>query len=146
MDKYLMGDSLKPWKGGVAQSITFVITQDCNLRCKYCYMTSKNQENIMSYETGKRAIDYFLTNSNLFTADAVVLEFIGGEPLLEIDLMDRLTDYFKLRAYELDHKWFTFFRVSISTNGILYSTEKEQKKKMIYKEFILMVVVHMRIS
>ena len=43
-------------------------------------MTSKNQENIMSYETGKRAIDYFLTNSNLFTADAVVLEFIGGEP------------------------------------------------------------------
>lgn len=96
MDKYLMGDSLKPWKGGVAQSITFVITQDCNLRCKYCYMTSKNQENIMSYETGKRAIDYFLTNSNLFTADAVVLEFIGGEPLLEIDLMDRLTDYFKL--------------------------------------------------
>lgn len=127
MDKYLMGDSLKPWKGGVAQSITFVITQDCNLRCKYCYMTSKNQENIMSYETGKRAIDYFLTNSNLFTADAVVLEFIGGEPLLEIDLMDRLTDYFKLRAYELDHKWFTFFRVSISTNGILYSTEKVQK-------------------
>ena len=83
MDKYLMGDSLKPWKGGVAQSITFVITQDCNLRCKYCYMTSKNQENIMSYETGKRAIDYFLTNSNLFTADAVVLEFIGGELVLE---------------------------------------------------------------
>lgn len=127
MDKYLMGDSLKPWKGGVAQSITLVITQDCNLRCRYCYMTSKNRDNIMSYDTGKKAIDYFLTNSNLFTADAVVLEFIGGEPLLEIDLIDRLTDYFKLRAYELNHKWFTFFRISISTNGILYSTEKVQK-------------------
>lgn len=81
MDKYLMGDSLKPWKGGVAQSITFVITQDCNLRCKYCYMTSKNQENIMSYETGKRAIDYFLTNSNLFTA------IINGLVFLDVKLL-----------------------------------------------------------
>ena len=44
MDKYLMGDSLKPWKGGVAQSITFVITQDCNLRCKYCYMTMQDTQ------------------------------------------------------------------------------------------------------
>lgn len=122
-----MGDNIEPWKGGVTQSITFVITQECNLRCKYCYMTSKNSDNLMSYETGKKAIDYFLTHSDLFTSEAVVLEFIGGEPLLEIDLIDRLTDYFKLRAYELDHKWFTFFRVSISTNGILYSTDKVQK-------------------
>lgn len=127
MEDYLMGDALKPWKGGVSQSITFVITQDCNLRCKYCYMTSKNNDNVMPFQVGKSAIDYFLNNSELFVADAVVLEFIGGEPLLEIDLIDQLTDYFKLRAYELNHKWFTMFRVSISTNGILYSTDKVQK-------------------
>lgn len=127
MDNYLMGDNLKPWKGGVVQSVTFVITQDCNLRCKYCYMTNKNKNNIMTFETGKKTIDYFLINSSLFTADAVVLEFIGGEPLLEIDLIDQLTDYFKLKSYELNHRWFTMFRVNISTNGILYSTNKVQK-------------------
>lgn len=127
MDDYLLGNNLIPWKGGVAQTITFVITQECNLRCKYCYMTSKNKENIMSFETGRKAIDYFLTHNDLFTADAVILDFIGGEPLLEIDLIDSLVDYFKLKSYELNHKWFTSFRVSISTNGILYSTEKVQK-------------------
>lgn len=127
MREYIMGENIKPWKGGLSQSITFVITQDCNLRCKYCYMTSKNDKNVMSLEVGRRAIDYFLTNKDLFVSDAVVLEFIGGEPLLEIDLIDKLTDYFKIRAYELNHKWFTMYRISISTNGILYSNEKVQK-------------------
>ena len=127
MNNYLMGDEMEPWKGGMAQTITFVITQDCNLRCKYCYMTNKNNSNVMTIETGERAIDYFLTHTELFVADAVVIDFIGGEPLLEIELIDHLTDYFKLRAYELNHKWFSMYRISISTNGILYSTEKVQK-------------------
>ena len=127
MEEYIMGNQLEPWKGGIAQTITFVITQDCNLRCKYCYMTDKNKNSVMSMEIGEKAIDYFLTNSDVFISDAVILEFIDGEPLLEIDLIDRITDYFKLRAYQLNHKWFTMYRISISTNGLLYSTEKVQK-------------------
>ena len=111
----------------MAQTITFVITQDCNLRCKYCYMVDKNKDNNMSADVGEQAIDYFLTHKELYTADAVILEFIGGEPFLEIDLMDHLTDYFKIRAYELGHKWFEMYRISISTNGLLYSSEKVQK-------------------
>lgn len=127
MSEYLLGEQIEAWKAGTAQTITFVITQDCNLRCKYCYMTGKNNSNIMSIEVGKRAIDYFLENNDLFVADALILEFIGGEPLLEIDLIDQLTDYFKVKAYKLKHKWFTMYRISISTNGLLYSSEKVQK-------------------
>lgn len=127
MSEYFLGEQIEAWKAGMAQTITFVITQDCNLRCKYCYMTGKNNSNIMPIEVGKQAIDYFLENSNLFVADALILEFIGGEPLLEIDLLDELTDYFKVRAYNLGHKWFDMYRISISTNGLLYSSEKVQK-------------------
>lgn len=57
----------------------------------------------------------------------MIIEFIGGEPFLEIELMDRLTDYFKLKSYQLGHKWFEMYRISISTNGILYSTPEVQK-------------------
>lgn len=127
MSKYLMGDKLPQWKSGIAQTITFVITQQCNLRCKYCYMVDKNNDNVMTFDTGEHAIDYFLNNADLFIADAVILEFIGGEPLLEIELIDHLTDYFKIKAYEYDHKWFTLYRISISTNGLLYSSDKVQK-------------------
>lgn len=68
----------------MAQTITFVITQDCNLRCKYCYMVDKNKDNNMSADVGEQAIDYFLTHKELYTADAVILEFIGGEPFWKL--------------------------------------------------------------
>lgn len=37
----LMGSGLKQWRSGDAQSVQVVVTQDCNLRCKYCYMVNK---------------------------------------------------------------------------------------------------------
>ena len=38
-DKYTVGSQLESWNGSTAQSLTFIVTEDCNLRCKYCYIT-----------------------------------------------------------------------------------------------------------
>lgn len=125
--EYYMGSGIKTWKSGRAQTIEFIVTQDCNLRCAYCYQTHKNNKGKMSVQVGKDTIDYLLNNPEMFAADSVIFEFIGGEPLLEIDLIKEIVDYFKVRAYELNHKWFNSYRISITTNGILYSSEKVQK-------------------
>ena len=125
---YLMGTQIQSWRPENAKVITFVVTQDCNLRCKYCYMTGKQSEHKMTFETAKKAIDYFLKEKNhLFEDDYLILEFIGGEPFLEIDLIDKITDYFKIKIYTENCGWFGKYRIAISTNGILYSSEKVQR-------------------
>ncbi len=81
----------------------------------------------MSLEIGKRAVDYILTNSTLFTEDSVVWDFIGGEPFVEIELIDKLCDYIKSEMYRLNHPWFNSFRFNFSTNGINYDTGRVQE-------------------
>lgn len=115
------------WHEGTAKSVTMVVTEDCQLRCSYCYVTGKNRLRRMSREVARGTIDYLLAGSDHIDTPALILEFIGGEPLLAIDLIDDATDYFKLRAYELDHPWFERYRISISTNGILYGDERVQR-------------------
>lgn len=124
MEKMAMGTLGEEYRDGIAKYITLCVTEECNLRCKYCYMTGKNSFNRMSFETAKAAVDYFLSCE--FEENAVVWDFIGGEPTLEIDLIDAISDYIKIRLYELKHKWLFNFRFSICSNGILYSTEKVQ--------------------
>lgn len=119
------------WEGNGSitgiKSITLCVTEDCNLACKYCYMTGKNHKNKMDFDTAKRVIDYILTNRKIFNEGAVIWDFIGGEPFLEIDLIDKVCDYIKLQMYELDHPWFNNYRFSFSTNGLLYNTDKVQR-------------------
>ena len=55
-----MGTLPQPFNDGKAQSITFCVTEECNLRCKYCYMTEKNSYHRMTLDTAKKAGDYFL--------------------------------------------------------------------------------------
>ena len=83
------------WQGGIAKEITFIVTKDCQLACKYCYLVGKNTQERMSWETAKKAIDYILDNEyeSNFNFDSVVWDFIGGEPFLEIDLIDKICDY-----------------------------------------------------
>lgn len=122
-----MGDLPDNWEGlGNPKNITFSVTEDCNLACKYCYMTGKNHTKRMSFETAKKAVDYFLANRDIFDNKSVIWEFIGGEPFLEIDLIDKLTDYIKQQMFLLDHPWFNSYRLSFSTNGLLYNTPKVQ--------------------
>ncbi len=115
------------WLEGQAKTVTFIVTEDCQLRCKYCYIVGKNKSRKMNFEVARTTIDYLLRERTQFRERAVVWDFIGGEPFLEVDLIDRISDYAKLRMYETGHPWFDSYRFSFSTNGLLYSTDKVQR-------------------
>ena len=121
-----MKENSQPWKGGIAKNITFIVTKDCQLACKYCYLIGKNNKERMSFEIAKQAIDYILNNENEFKEDSVVWDFIGGEPFLEIDLIDKICDYLKIEMFRREHHWFNSYRFSFSTNGLNYHTDKVQ--------------------
>ena len=48
------------WQSGIAKEITFIVTKDCQLACKYCYLVGKNEKERMPWEVAKQAIDYIL--------------------------------------------------------------------------------------
>lgn len=75
-------------------NVTFQVTDDCNLKCSYCYQINKGKHK-MSLDVAKRFIDMLLDNDentkqyiDTRSKNAVVIEFIGGEPFLEVELMD----------------------------------------------------------
>ena len=117
----------KNWQSGAAKNITFIVTKDCQLACKYCYLVGKNEKERMPFEVAKKAIDYILSNREIFFQPSVIWDFIGGEPFLEIDLIDKICDYIKSQMFRLNHHWFDSYRFSFSTNGINYHTDKIQR-------------------
>jgi uncharacterized protein len=114
------------WQSGIAKEITFIVTKDCQLACKYCYLVGKNEKERMSFDIAKQAIDYILGHEDDFREESVIWDFIGGEPFIEIDLIDQICDYLKLEMYRKNHHWFNSYRFSFSTNGINYHTDKVQ--------------------
>lgn len=109
------------------KNITFIVTKDCQLACKYCYLVGKNNKERMEWSIAKKAVDYILSHVDEFPEESVVWDFIGGEPFLEIDLIDRICDYIKTEMFRRNHKWFNSYRFSFSTNGINYDSEKVQQ-------------------
>ena len=114
------------------KTVTFQVTEDCNLCCTYCYQINK-AKNTMPFETAKKFIDLLIEDSykehtyfSITKTRGIVCEFIGGEPLLEIELIDQITDYFRNRLIELRHPWVSYFRISMISNGVLYFDEKVQ--------------------
>ena len=124
------------WKSGMAKNITFIVTKDCQLACKYCYLVGKNSKERMSWEVAKQAIDYVLCREDEFSEESVVWDFIGGEPFLEIGLIDRICDYIKVELFKRNHHWFDAYRFSFSTNGINYHEEKVQQFILKNKEHL----------
>lgn len=131
------GDSLNRYfyegNNKFTRNITFQITDDCNLCCSYCYQHNKGHHK-MPFEIAKKLIDEILTNDKSINsyvksenAIGIVLEFIGGEPFLEVDLIDKIIDYFIEKCIILHHPWIDRFRVSICSNGVLYFTPKVQE-------------------
>ncbi len=115
------------WLSGMSRNITFIVTKDCQLACKYCYLVGKNNKERMSFDVAKQAIDYILSHEEDFKEESVVWDFIGGEPFLEIELIDRICDYIKTNLFNRNHRWFNSYRFSFSTNGINYDEEKVQR-------------------
>jgi uncharacterized protein len=87
----------------------------------------KNTKERMSFEVAQKAIDYVLNDRGQFNQPSVIWDFIGGEPFLEIDLIDHICDYIKQQLFILNHEWFNFYRFSFSTNGINYHESKVQR-------------------
>ena len=110
-----------------AKNITFIVTKDCQLACKYCYLVGKNSSERMTFKIAKQAIDYILSHESEFPEESVIWDFIGGEPFLEIDLIDKICDYLKIQMYNLNHHWFNSYMFSFSTNGINYDSQKIQE-------------------
>lgn len=114
-------------------NITFQVTDACNLCCSYCYQINKGNHK-MSLEIAQKFIDILLANDkntqqyiDTRACDAIILEFIGGEPLLEVELIDQIIEYFLKRAIEENHPWQYNWRISISSNGTLYFKPEVQK-------------------
>lgn len=114
------------WQSGMDKNITFIVTKDCQLACKYCYLVGKNTKERMPFEIAKQAVDYILEREEEFREESVIWDFIGGEPFLEIDLIDKICDYIKIEMYRRNHHWFNSYRFSFSTNGINYHETKVQ--------------------
>ncbi len=119
----------RSWQEGLAKSITFIVTKDCQLACKYCYLVGKNVQERMPWETAQAAVDYVLAQEDDpdFRQASVIWDFIGGEPFLEIELIDKICDYIKQEMYRRNHHWFDSYRFSFSTNGINYDSDKVQR-------------------
>ncbi len=121
------------YPGKRVKTVTFIVIHQCNLRCTYCYEGHKSDRK-MDLETAKKCVDLLFSedarNSELVNetdANGLIIEFIGGEPFLEIDLIDQTMQYFLSRAIELDHRWQTQYMVNISTNGTLGDDERVRR-------------------
>lgn len=128
--QYSMATGKKAEKSQAA-SLTFVVTENCNLACTYCYECHKSEHRHMNFETAKKAIDQLLSGQGENYLDfknrpCIILEFIGGEPLLEIELIDQIVEYFKFQSFALNHPWALHYMISISSNGVLYFDPKVQ--------------------
>ena len=80
----------------------------------------------MSFEVARKAIDFILSQESDFKENSVVWDFIGGEPLLEVELIDHICDYIKTEMFRMRHHWFNSYRFNLSTNGINYHEDKVQ--------------------
>lgn len=95
-----------------------------------CYQFNKSEMR-MSWDTAKTFIDNLLEDKydyvNQYNSPAIILEFIGGEPLLEMSLINQTYEYFLRKAYEMNHPYFTMHRLSICSNGMQYFDKPVQE-------------------
>lgn len=115
-----------------AKTVTFQVTDDCNLCCTYCYQINKGKRR-MTLDTAKKFIDLIIEDSykddtyvSLKTTPGIALEFIGGEPLLEIDLIDEICEYFQWKVISENHPWANKYIISMISNGVEYFNPKVQ--------------------
>lgn len=117
---------------GPAKTVTFQVTDNCNLQCTYCYQINKGKRK-MTFETAKKFFDVLVKESYepgsfvyIENTPGLVIEFIGGEPLLEIDLIDEICEYIKWKLISENHPWANKFLFSMISNGVEYFDPKVQ--------------------
>lgn len=127
-------------------TFTFQVTTDCSLRCTYCYQINKGKHS-MRFETAKAAVDYILESAkrsdSIFSEDklqGMIFDFIGGEPLLCIDVITEIIDYTERGLTETDSPWLLFHRYSFSSNGVAYFDPRVQRLLERYGDLISMSI------
>ena len=128
-------------------SITFQVTDDCCLQCSYCYQINKGHR-MMSHSTIKSGIDLLFKMYEEDNEEALInhhtkgliLDFIGGEPFMNVDTMSYGAEYFIDRCIQEDHIWLSNFKISISSNGILFFEPEVQQFIKRFAPFLSMTI------
>ncbi len=116
-DKFspIAGD-LKQKTAGVVKALCLHVAHTCNLNCAYCFASQgkyHGDKDVMSLEVGKRALDFLIENSG--TRTNLEVDFFGGEPLMNFDVVKELVAYARVREKEAGKN----FRFTLTTNGVL---------------------------
>lgn len=100
----------------VVKALCLHIAHACNLSCRYCFAGEgeyQGDRSLMSYEVGKKALDFLVANSG--SRRNLEVDFFGGEPLLNFDVVKKLVAYGRSIEEEKDKH----FRFTLTTNGVL---------------------------
>ena len=107
---------LKKKTSGVVKALCLHIAHTCNLDCSYCFASQgkyHGERALMSLEVGKRALDFLIENSG--TRRNLEVDFFGGEPLMNFEVVKELVAYARTREKECGKN----FRFTLTTNGML---------------------------
>ena len=109
-------DRFKAKSGNIIKALCLHVAHTCNLNCGYCFASQGNyhgDRGIMSLEVGKRALDFLVENSGNRTN--LEVDFFGGEPLMNWDVVKDLVKY----ARSIEKEAGKNFRFTLTTNGVL---------------------------
>jgi uncharacterized protein len=107
-------------KKPVVKALCLHISHDCNLRCKYCFASTGDfggQRTMMSYEVGKKAIDFIIKESG--SRKNLEVDLFGGEPLMNFEVVKQIVDYARSKEKEFNKN----FRFTLTTNAVLLNEE-----------------------
>ncbi|MBR6643269.1 MAG: thioether cross-link-forming SCIFF peptide maturase [Lachnospiraceae bacterium] len=111
-----MAGKFKERSGNVVKALCLHVAHTCNLNCSYCFASQGKYHGdraLMSFEVGKRALDFLIENSG--KRRNLEVDFFGGEPLMNWDVVKQLVQY--ARSVEKEHN--KNFRFTLTTNGML---------------------------
>ena len=112
--------TFKERSGDVVKALCLHVAHTCNLNCSYCFASQgrfHGERAIMSYEVGKQALDFLVAHSG--TRRNLEVDFFGGEPLMNFEVVKQLTAYARSIEKEKNKK----FRFTLTTNGMLIDDE-----------------------
>lgn len=123
-------------------TVTFNTTEDCNLRCTYCYEINK-QDKHLNYELAKKFIDHLVSDEDYLDTGfpdsgkdgkcdpeqaGLIVDFIGGDAFMNVELVDKIVTYLQFKIMTTNtyraQIFRRFWRISISTNGTLFGDPK----------------------
>ena len=111
-----MAGTLKAKTSGVVKALCLHIAHTCNLNCSYCFASQgkyHGERALMSFDVGKRALDFLIENSG--SRRNLEVDFFGGEPLMNFDVVKELVKY----ARSIEKEKNKNFRFTLTTNGVL---------------------------